>query len=847
MTNDVWLDDIEYKQFGRDDFNAATQAVDDVSKRITPVSLVPESFYHLSLNGDWQLVSSQTARSIDKLTWNQAIVAQIPETFQTTLFRLGLIADPTFARNQEQAREYSYRHLYYRKVVHCDMNQNNLMLTFEGVANRCEIYCNGELVKTHEGMFGIEAFDIKPYCRADGDAEIVVHVLPADFLASRSWYPGNNDAWKRTVVMNNVYGWHYSNIPTIGIWNSVHIETQLEKSMATFLATQSLATHQIKLFIESDALSCEGAIVALRLTPKNFSGPSFATSWQIKHNHKARGTFTFAFDDVKSWWPNGMGAQNLYQYQVQIFLENQLIACDHGQFGFRTVTWQGLTDEAVESQSTYKWGLWVNDRPVFIKGAGWCTMDALLNYPASRYHWFLSLAKQQHVNMVRAWGGGIPEAEAFYAACDELGIMVFQEWPTAWNSDRTQPLKVLAETVELNTRRIRKHPALVMYCGGNESDQPFGEGIKMLGRQAYQLDGTRPFHRSEPFGGSIHDHSCYWEDVPLDHYLTLNAPFLGEFGFPSWPNEASVKQFVAPIDLHWPPSAALVYHTPVMGHADDARRMAQVSGYLTGDEAEFSEKIIASQVIQGLATTRVIDHNRACYPQCGGTIYYKLNDNYPAASWSTIDWYGVPKQSYYMLQHAYAPIRAVLHFNRLDLKGVATTIPINVLNDDQRLQRYISCDVHVTVFDQNFQVLVDQFASVSKHEFHRLVIDAGEIHLSRKQANSELLLFRVDLIGDDDEIINRTVYYENFQPGQRPLFELPKASLQIKRHRKQVVIQNIGTTPAVGVSCMSATKQRLVASDGHMWIDSGETIQTQLSADVPIDVSGLNVEISHFD
>ena len=171
-----------------------------------------------------------------------------------------------------------------------------------------------------------------------------------------------------------------------------------------------------------------------------------------------------------------------------------------------------------------------------------------MDFSRERYERFLDIAASQHVQMLRAWGSGMPETDDFYDLCDRKGIMVIQEWPTAWNSHLEQPYPALEETVRLNTLRIRNHPSLVILSGGNESGNPFGPAIDMMGRYAMELDGTRAFHRGEPWGGSQHDYNCWWGRQPLDYNLKMQADFYGEFGIASMPRYESVQRYLPALE-----------------------------------------------------------------------------------------------------------------------------------------------------------------------------------------------------------------------------------------------------------------------------------------------------------
>ena len=121
---------------------------------------------------------------------------------------------------------------------------------------------------------------------------------------------------------------------------------------------------------------------------------------------------------------------------------------------------------------------------------------------------------------MRSWGGGLLETDTFYDLCDELGIMVMQEFPLTWQEFDKIRLSVADEIAVRNVQRLRNHPSLAMWCGGNEHH---GSGwlIELLGRRCLELDGTRPYHRTDPYGGSMHDYGVYWGKLPFEHYMTL--------------------------------------------------------------------------------------------------------------------------------------------------------------------------------------------------------------------------------------------------------------------------------------------------------------------------------------
>jgi beta-mannosidase len=289
-------------------------------------------------------------------------------------------------------------------------------------------------------------------------------------------------------------------------------------------------------------------------------------------------------------------------------------------------------------------------------------MDPLMDFSRPRYERLMRLAHDQHVQMLRAWGSGMPETDTFYDLCDRYGIMVLQEWPTAWNSHTMQPYDVLQDTVVRNTLRLRNHPSLAMWGAGNESDKPFGRAINMMGRVAHELDGTRAFHRGEPWGGSRHDYTSDWLRQHIDHNLNFKEIFIGEFGMNCVPNYESVLRYL-PADERdvWPPTpdGTFARHTPVFNTKGGLERLQQFSAYFVdGDRME--EFIFGSQMAQATVIRSTMELNRTRWPDCTGVLYYKLNDNYPAASWATVDWYGAPKIGHYIIQDAMTPLMATV-------------------------------------------------------------------------------------------------------------------------------------------------------------------------------------------
>jgi beta-mannosidase len=453
--------------------------------------------------------------------------------------------------------------------------------------------------------------------------------------------------------------------------------------------------------------------------------------------------------------------------------------------------------------------------------------------------------------MIRAWGSGMPETDDFYDLCDRKGIMIFQEWPTAWNSHQKQPYGLLEETVHQNTLRIRNHPSLALLSGGNESDRPFGPAIDMMGRAAVELDGTRAFHRGEAWGGSLHNYDAYWGQQHPDHNLTMTSHFWGEFGVACMPVFESVMKYLPESERNvWPLSdnSVFAHHTPtfnadsdmvlLFGAKKDMALQKKYAGYFTSG-ATMQRFIMASQMSQAVGLRHTLERSRTRWPECTGSLYYKMNDNYPAASWSTADWYGAPKMGHYFCQDAYSPLHACVLFEKLDNTGERVAWPVFVLDDTDEL-RDSSWQVNVRAFDGRLkQITASEISGKGSIENVKKV---GDFSLNAAQTNTNPLLIVVDMI-KEGKIAGRTFYWLNYEPVKDCLFELPRTALRLVNDGKSLMVTNTGNVPAVAVYFTSPEhSESFAASDGYFWLDPSESKTVTATRYEGITASALNAD-----
>lgn len=772
----------------------------------------------VSLDGTWEMLGVPKGKGDERALcqgegWQNALPAEIPCSVQTALFRAGKIPDPTVGFHDVIARqEVSEKEWWFRKQFEWQRGQP-ARLVFDGVDYSATFYLNGVRLGEHEGPFGGPEFDITGIVREHNTLIVRVDPIPPD--------------WKLVFKTNCVYGWHYVNCPPIGIWQSVRVEQMPEVEIEElFLATADAARGTVDLFtrVKSRQEYLQG-VFRWDIYPANFEGEGYHYEAPVQTlGDTVTAHWRFDIPNARQWWPNGLGDPYLYWCEARFIVNGQVVDTRRTRFGVRTIEMRPLPEGA--QPHLYNWTFVINGRPTFVKGCNWATVDAFLRLDEHRYRRFLTLAKDAHIQILRSWGGGLVETDTFYDLCDELGIMVWQEFPLTWQNFDAIRLAVADEIAVRSIKRLRNHPSLVLWCGGNEHS---GEGwlVELLGRRCMELDGTRPYHRTDPYGGSIHNYDVYWGLQPLERNLNLVAPFIGEFGLASpCAVESTLKYLPAEERDKWPPSdeSAFIHHTPTF----TPQNMVHLNRYakefdLCDDLQSFTR---ASQLAQATGLRVVLERMRTRWNQSTGVVYYKLTDVYPGVSWSTVDWYGVPKIAHYWVQRAFAPLQVVALFDSFDVDA----------NKPLRLQLYLLDDreewkeasrVRVRLFDARLRESAQKVLNVqaSPNRVHSL----GEVTFKVPGTDSIPLLVLVELVRAEDVIV-RNFYWFNFRQQPGCLFHLPRTTLSVRRDGDNLVVENTGALPAVGVHVHApACSDSLRVSESYFWLQPGERRRVQIT------------------
>jgi beta-mannosidase len=368
--------------------------------------------------------------------------------------------------------------------------------------------------------------------------------------------------------------------------------------------------------------------------------------------------------------------------------------------------------------------------------------------------------------------------------------------------------------------------------------------MDMMGRLAYELDGSRVFHRTSPLGGSLHNYATYWEMKDMDVTINLSSHFLAEFGMASAPNMESVKRYLPEAEQDiWPPErfGSFGHHTPRFNQlepCDMEHLMKRVPEFCDG--STMSSFIWGSQMAQATLIRHTVEANRVRWPESAGICYYKLTDVYPACSWSTIDYYGVPKLSHYVVKNSFAHVHACMIFKSLKITE-DTHIPVYLLDDAGDLSQK-SWQVELTLYREDLSIInTKSYQGKTADRVNYL----GELLITETSIGSGPLLIIINTYADGVKK-DSTTYWLNYQHKQNILRKLPKSTLSITAKDQIVIIKNTGANPVFGIEITCpAQDTTFVTEDSMISLKPGDTASLSVSSTTGIKVEAWNAEVTY--
>lgn len=658
---------------------------------------------HLLLADGWQWKQRNRAISVaaDFASLDGWTSASVPGTIHQELLATGQIPDPFLALNEQETQWIGTCDWLYRCsfVVPSGFagTPEELTLVCEGLDTFATAWLNGTQILQSENMFLPSRVSVNALLQP-GKNEL--HLLFQSALLrgkEREDQYGQRMAWNgdpsRVYVRKAQYhyGWDWGpTLLTAGPWQPVRLEAwsariadlNCSPEVSSDLASASLPVH---IALETSAANTASGL-ELYLVLSSPIGETLAEArlpaarTELYH--------TFLLPDPQLWWPSGYGEQPLYQLAATLVQETETLDQQTQRLGLRRLR---LRQEPLAGEPGSSFFFEINNTPIFCNGANWIPADSFLpRVTPEQYRSWLQLAADAHMVMLRVWGGGIYEQDAFYQTCDELGLLVWQDCMFACGIYPTCDwfLENVRAEVEAQVCRLRNHACIVLWCGNNEDQmvaeatEGFDPGTReravaetlpayriyeqVLPEIFARLDPSRPYWPGSPYGGARcnaseigdqHVWAVWHQGVAYQDYGKLAGRFVSEFGMQAYPELPTIAAFAPAAELY-PQSRTLDHHNKAVGGPG---RLASYLAENVRIPENLENYIYATQLIQAEALASAVRSWRRCWQGPGreyvaGALVWQLNDCWPVTSWAVVDYWQRPKPAYYVLKREMAPL-----------------------------------------------------------------------------------------------------------------------------------------------------------------------------------------------
>jgi len=634
-----------------------------------------------SLTSAWEFCQAGTQE------WSPATV---PGGVHTDLLALGRIPDPFVGDNEKRVQWVAEADWEYRRSFLAEpelLHQPQVWLVCDGLDTLATVSLNGHELGRTNNMFRQYRWDVKPMLQAGENDLHIAFDSPVRYAAEKQAIrplPGVSQAIPGGPYLRKApcqFGWDWGpQLPPIGIWKDIRLEGYQEVRISDVHLSQQHAAGQVtvqaQVTLESfNSMPCQ-AVLHL-LAP---DGQVFETSGTVTSASQA--TLQVVIPNPQLWWPNGYGAQPLYQVSVELRQGDHLLDKKEYQLGLRTLELRQQPDEWGKSFTFV-----VNGLPIIAKGSNWIPADSFPTRITDEYlEMLIKAAAETYQNMLRVWGGGFYEEERFYDLCDRYGILIWQDCIFSCSAypfdDPAFVENVHTEVIE-NVRRLRHRTSLALWCGNNEMEwglMDWGwqgrlgyEQMKALYDQFFHHtlpdwviaeDPDHDYWPSSPSSnipfenpnGQVQGDAHYWDvwhgRKPFTAYRNQYPRFMSEFGFQALPPLATIRTYAEEADWN------MTSYIMERHQKNDSGNALMVSQLLDTFRLpkDFESLVYLSLVLQAEGIRYGVEHWRR-YPQrVSGIIYWQLNDCWPVASWSSLDYFGRWKALHYAARRFYAPL-----------------------------------------------------------------------------------------------------------------------------------------------------------------------------------------------
>lgn len=634
----------------------------------------------LTLNGRWNM---QTEGEKEELP------VTVPGSVLSCLLEHKVIEDPFDRDNEYPTRELfwkDYRFSRTFQVTEKMLSEEIMELVCFGLDTLAEIYLNDEFLASTNNMHRTYRFSIKDKVHVGENSISILFKSTLRYIESVKPQEGKEIHYDAIGAMkgnqyirkaHSMFGWDWGpQLPDAGIFRDIQIETYSMARIADIAFEQIHSNDVVEL---NGDIRCVTDKYDVKLPDTLLQTTLYAPDGAVIG--KAEGLhFTFCIEHPMLWWPNGLGEHPLYRVESAIVSNGIKLSTKSYRIGLRTLTVSRQKDEWGE-----EFAFVVNGTKIFSMGADYIPEDCIYSrITKERQEYLLDSCIRANYNTIRIWGGGYYPSDAFYDMCDEKGLMVWQDLMYACNVyDLTEEFEenIVAETID-NVRRLRHHASLALWCGNNELESAWvgwadfkcqtpylkADYIKqfehVLPKAVRKVDTHTFYWPSSPSSGGCFDQpddenrgdKHYWDvwhgQKPFSDYQKYFFRYCSEFGFQSFPGIKTVKTYTREEDRN--------IFSPVMEcHQKNDAANGKILYYLAEtfrNPKDFESLLYDSQILQAVAIKSGVEHWRRNRGRCMGALYWQVNDNWPVASWSSIDYYGRWKALHYYARNFFAPL-----------------------------------------------------------------------------------------------------------------------------------------------------------------------------------------------
>src|SRR5256885_7171293 len=617
--------------------------------------------------------------------------ATVPGCVHTDLLNNKLIDDPFYRDNEKKLQWIGKTDWEYQTTFNLTaemLKRSNLELVFEGLDTYSNVFLNDQLLKATDNMFRTWRVNLKRQAKLGANTlrirfrSPINEILP---VMARMNYelPAANDQGEKTSPHTRKapyqYGWDWGpRFVTSGIWRPVFLEAWNDARVAdVHIQTREIRADVANVTAEVEVIADAGADATIVLN--NLSNKTVTRRRLALTPGTNRVVLNLTIPHPSLWWPNGLGSHPLYAFKAQLLIKGRPIDEASTRTGLRSLELRRQNDDAGESFTFV-----INGVPVLAKGGNWIPADSFPSrITKDKYRELVQSVRDTNMNMLRVWGGGIYESDYFYELCDEMGILVWQDFMfgcSLYPADQGFLESVRQEAVD-NVRRLRNHPSIVIWVGNNEIESGwFHWGWKqkfpaslwddylkifygVLPEVCKSLDPSRPYWPSSPSSnlqddpesqkmGDLHYWQVWHAAAPFTDYEKQFPRFMSEYGFQSFPQFETVATYTEPADRD-------VSSPVMMVHQRHPRGNQLIREYMLREYPEpkdFEAFLYVSQVLQAEGIKIGAEHLRRIMPHNMGSLFWQIDDCWPVASWSSIDYTGRWKALQYYARRFYSEI-----------------------------------------------------------------------------------------------------------------------------------------------------------------------------------------------